>query len=81
MPKCKYCDERGKFKSGVRIALWEKFYSYGRKNKETKKQKTKQRPSKKKSQIFRKLRVTSAFPFETKKGNVLAMHTAPFRAE
>ena len=33
------------------------------------------------SRIFRKLRVTSAFPFETKKGNVLAMHTAPFRAE
>ena len=24
MPKYKYCDERGKFKSGVRIALWEK---------------------------------------------------------
>ena len=35
----------------------------------------------KKSRIFTKLRVTSAFPFETKKGNVLAMHTAPFRAE
>ena len=36
MPKYKYCDERGNFKSGVRIALWEKFYSYGRK--QTKKQ-------------------------------------------
>ena len=35
----------------------------------------------KKSRIFTKLRVTSAFQFETKKGNVLAMHTAPFRAE
>ena len=50
MPKYKYYDESGKFKSGVRIASWGKFYSYGRKkqrNKETKKQKTKQRPSEK----------------------------------
>ena len=37
-----------KFKSVVRIALWDKFYPYGRgKKKQTNKQKTKQRPSKK----------------------------------
>ena len=42
MPKYKYCDERGKFKSGVRIALWEKIYSYGRKtNKQTNKKQNK----------------------------------------
>ena len=81
MPKYKYCDERGKFKSGVRIALWEKFYSYGRKKQRNKETKNKTKAQQKKSQIFRKLRVTSAFPFETTKGNVLAMYTAPFRAE
>ena len=42
MPKYKYCDERGNFKSDVRIALWEKFYSYGRKkNKQTNKKQNK----------------------------------------
>ena len=41
-PKYKYCDERGKFKSGVRIAFWEKIYSYGRKtNKQTNKKQNK----------------------------------------
>ena len=70
MPKYKYCDERGKFKSGVRIALWEKFYSYGRKTNKQTKNKTKAQQQR--SQIFRKLRVTSAFPFETKKGIFLS---------
>ena len=42
MPKYKYCDERGKFKSGVRIALWEKLYSYGRKKKNNKQTNKKQ---------------------------------------
>ena len=74
MPKYKYCDERGKFKSGVRIALWEKFYSYGReKNKQTNKQtKNKTKAQQQRSRIFRKLPVTSAFSFETKKGIFLS---------
>ena len=67
MPKYKYCDERGKFKSGVRIALWEKIYSYG---KQTNKKQIKAQQIR--SRIFRKLRVTSAFPFETKKGKCLS---------
>ena len=75
MPKYKY-DERRKFKSGVRIAYEKKIYSYGRKT-----NKNKIKAQQIGSRIFRKLQVTSAFPFETKKGNVLAMHTAPFRAE
>ena len=53
-----------------------KIYSYGRKT-----NKNKLKAQQIGSRIFRKLQVTSAFPFETKKGNVLAMHTAPFRAE
>ena len=74
MPKYKYCDERGKFKSGFQIALWEKLYSYGRKkNKQTNKQaKNKTKAQQQRSRIFRKLRVTSAFPFETKKGIFLS---------
>ena len=73
MPKYKYCDERGKFKSGFQIALWEKFYSYGRKKKKTNKQtKNKTKAQQQRSRIFRKLWVTSAFPFETKKGIFLS---------
>ena len=47
-------------------------------NKQTKNNETK--AQQKRSPIFRKLRVTSAFPLERKE-NILAMHTTPFRAE
>ena len=51
--------------------------------KQTDKQTKQTKAQQKRSPIFRKLRVASAFSFETKKlkGNVLVMHTAPFRAE
>ena len=77
MPKYNYCAERGKFKSSVRIALFEKFLSYGRKkqkqkaNRQTNKQTKQTKAQQKRSPIFRKLRVASAFSFETKKGKCL----------
>ena len=80
MPKYKYCDERGKFKSGVRIALWEKNYSYGRKtNNQNKKQ---NKGPAKKVLNFKEAAGDIRVPIQKKrKENVLAMHTAPFRAE
>ena len=61
---------------------YEKNLFVRRENKQTNKQtKNKIKAQQIRSQIFRKLRVTSAFPFEKRKENVLAMHTAPFRAE
>ena len=69
MPKYKYCDERGKFKSGFQIALWEKFYSYGRKKKKKQTNKKQNKGPATKVSNFQEAAGDIGVPFRNKERN------------